>query len=379
MSSPVIIERIGRQKRDLGRFFDVAEKIQGSDRNWIAPLRSDLAKMLSPENPFFRHAEIQLFLARRGAEAVGRIAAILDRHHNDFHAEKTAFFGFFESVEDPEAARVLFEAASLWARERRMETLRGPANPSLNDEAGLLVEGFESPPAFMMPYNPAYYVALVEGAGFRKAKDLLAYWFDISPAPAERLGRLAERVKRAEPNIVLRPITRRSLARDLPLVREVYNEAWEKNWGFVPMTSEEMDFMAHRLKPLLDADFVWLAEAKRENGSLEPVGFFMTLPDYNQAIAKTGGRLLPFGWLRFLLAARRIRTLRVVTLGIKERWRMRGLNAVLFDTGLRTALRRGFTGCEVSWLLEDNDLVIRAVDVFGGHRYKTYRLYDLSL
>jgi hypothetical protein len=145
------------------------------------------------------------------------------------------------------------------------------------------------------------------------------------------------------------------------------------------MTSEEMDFMAHRLKPLLDADFVWLAEAKGENGSLEPVGFFMTLPDFNQAIAKTGGRLLPLGWLRFLLAARKIRTLRVVTLGIKERWRMRGLNAVLFDTGLRRALRRGFTGCEVSWLLEDNNLVIRAVDVFGGHRHKTYRLYDLSL
>jgi hypothetical protein len=319
---------------------------------------------------------MQLFVARRGASDVGRIAAILDRAHNEFHGERTAFFGFFECENDQETAGLLFDAAALWGKERRMATLRGPANPSLNDEAGLLVEGFDSPPVFMMTYNPRYYVSLVEGAGFRKAKDLLAYWFDVGPEPLARLGRLVERVRRREPDVVVRSITKKSLAADLPAVREVYNAAWEKNWGFVPMTAEEMDYMAGRLKPLLDKEFAFLGERRREDGSLEPIAFLMAMPDYNRAIAPTKGRLLPFGWLKFLLAQRKIKTLRVLTLGIKREYRMRGVNAVMFESGLRASLKRGLTGVEVSWLLEDNDLVIRAVRLWGGRLYKTYRIYE---
>jgi hypothetical protein len=319
---------------------------------------------------------MQLFVARRGASDVGRIAAILDRAHNDFHGEKTAFFGFFECENDPEVAGLLFDAAALWAKERRMTTLRGPANPSLNDEAGLLVDGFDSPPVFMMTYNPRYYVSLVEGAGFRKAKDLLAYWFDVGPEPLKRLTRLTDRLRRREPDVVVRSITKKSLAADLPAVREVYNSAWEKNWGFVPMTPEEMDFMASRLKPLLDEEFAFLAERRRDDGSLEPIAFLLAMPDYNVAIAATKGRLLPFGWLKFLLAQRKIKTLRVITLGIKREYRMRGINAVMFESGLRASLKRGLTGVEVSWLLEDNDLIIRAVKMWGGRLYKTYRIYE---
>jgi hypothetical protein len=257
-----------------------------------------------------------------------------------------------------------------------MATLRGPANPSLNDEAGLLVDGFGSPPVFMMTYNPQYYPALLEGAGFRKAKDLFAYWFDVAPTPLERFERMSERVRRKEPDVVVRTISKQSLAADLPKIREVYNSAWEKNWGFVPMTPEEMDFMASRLKPLLDEDFAFLAERRREDGSLEPIAFMMSMPDYNRAIAVAKGRLLPFGWLKFLLAQRKIRTLRVVTLGIKQEYRMRGINAIMFGAGLRAALKRGITGVEVSWLLEDNELVIRSVKIWGGRLYKTYRIYD---
>jgi hypothetical protein len=322
---------------------------------------------------------MQLFVARRGESDIGRIAAILDRAHNEFHGEKTAFFGFFECENDPEIAGLLFDAAALWAKERRMATLRGPANPSLNDEAGLLVEGFDSPPVFMMTYNPRFYPLLLEGAGFRKAKDLLAYWFDVGPEPLARLTRLVERVRRREPDVIVRSITKKSLAADLPAVREVYNSAWEKNWGFVPMTAEEMDFMAGRLKPLLDEEFAFLAERRREDGSLEPIAFLMAMPDYNRAIAATKGRLLPFGWLKFLLAQRKIKTLRVVTLGIKRDYRMRGINAVMFESGLRVSLKRGLTGVEVSWLLEDNDLVIRALDLWGGRLYKTYRIYDRDI
>ncbi|MEO8348964.1 MAG: N-acetyltransferase [Acidobacteriota bacterium] len=357
----------------------MAEGLYRHDPHWVAPLRSDVAKVLSNDNPFFRHAEMQLFVARRGSADVGRIAAILDRAHNDFHGEKVVFFGFFESVDDPDVAGRLFDAAALWGRERKMEVLRGPTNPSLNDEAGLLVDGFGSAPVFMMTYNPPSYPALVEGAGFRKAKDLLAYWFDVAPEPQARLERMSERVRKNEPDVVIRSITKRSLRADLPKIREVYNSAWEKNWGFVPMTEDEMDFMAGRLKPLLDEKFVFLAERRREDGSVEPVAFLMAMPDYNRAIAATGGRLLPFGWLRFLLAQRKIRILRVVTLGIKSEYRMKGLNAVIFAHGLRAALERGLTGVEVSWLLEDNELIIRSVKIFGGRLYKTYRIYERRL
>jgi hypothetical protein len=318
-------------------------------------------------------------VARRGSTDVGRIAAIVDRAHNDFHGEKTAFFGFFECENDPETAARLFDAASLWAKERRMAVLRGPANPSLNDEAGLLVEGFGSPPVFMMTYNPSYYPVLVEGAGFRKAKDLLAYWFQVEEGPLQRFTRLANRVRKNEPDVVVRTISKKTLSADLPKIREVYNAAWEKNWGFVPMTPAEMDFMAMRLKPLLDEDYTFLAERPRADGSLEPIAFLLAMPDYNRAIAATKGRLLPFGWLKFLLAQRKIRTLRVLTLGIKREYRMRGIHAVIFESGLRESLKRGLTGVEVSWLLEDNDLIIREMDIWGGRLYKTYRMYDRDL
>ena len=322
---------------------------------------------------------MELFVARRDSSDVGRIAAIVDRAHNEFHGERVAFFGFFECADDAEAARLLFDAAAEWGRERKMEVLRGPSNPSLNDEAGLLVDGFGSAPVFMMTYNPPSYPALFEGAGFVKAKDLLAYWFDVGPEPQARLDRMSDRVRKNEPDVVVRKITKKSLEADLPKVREVYNSAWEKNWGFVPMTPDEMDFMAGRLKPLLDEDFVFLAERRRKDGTEEPVAFLMAMPDYNVAIAAAKGRLLPFGWLKFLLAQRKVKTLRVVTLGIKTEYRMRGLNAVMFAAGLRAALARGLTGVEVSWLLEDNELVIRSVKMFGGRLYKTYRIYERAI
>lgn len=370
---------IGRSKKELHRFFDVADGIYGSDPLWVAPLRDDVAKVFSDRNPFFEHGAMQLFIARRGARDVGRIAAILDDSHNAFHSEKTAFFGYFESENDPAVANALFEAASGWARQRGMNLLRGPANPTLNDEAGLLVDGFDSSPVLMMTYNPRYYAALIEGAGFRKAKDLLAYWFEVKADPLARLTKLARRVAARETDVVVRKISKKSLASDLPKIREVYNEAWEKNWGFVPMTAAEMEFMAKRLKPLIDKDFLFLAEARRPDGSFEPIAFMLTLPDYNVAMKPLHGFLLPFGWLKFLLNIKKIRTIRVLTLGIKLSWRMRGIQSVMFEKGLQAALARGITGCEMSWLLEDNDAVIRAADLWGGRLYKTYRMYDRAI
>jgi hypothetical protein len=350
--------------------------VYSGDPHWVPPLRDDVAKVFADSNPLFAHAEMQLFLARRGNADVGRIAAILDRNHNEFHSEKTAFFGYFESENDPAVAGALLDAAAQWGRARGMTTLRGPANPTLNDEAGLLVDGFDSDPVLMMTYNPRYYPALIEGAGFHKAKDLLAYFFEINPEPLARLTRIVERTMSREKDVVIRKVSKKSLEVDLPKIREVYNDAWEKNWGFVPMTPEEMDFMAKRLKPLLDEDFLFLAEHRHPDGTLEPIAFMLTLPDYNVAMKPARGRLLPFGWAKFLLNIKKIRTIRVLTLGIKAAWRMRGLQSVMFQKGLKSALERRYTGCEISWLLEDNDLVIRTARLWGGKLYKTYRMYD---
>jgi hypothetical protein len=374
-----VIERIGRGRADIERFFDVAEPIYAGDPNWVAPLRADLAKVFKDENPFFRHGEMQLFVARRDGRDVGRIAAVLDRNHNSFHGEKVVFFGFFETVQDPEVAGKLLDAVSVWGRERKMAVLRGPTNPTLNDEVGLLVDGFDSPPVVMMTYNPPYYATLLEGQGLRKAKDLLAYWFPLEEKPLERLSRIAERFRSRASDVAVRNVSKGSLAADLMKLREVYNEAWEKNWGFVPMTPEEMDFMAARLKPLLVEELLWLAERKRPDGSLEPIAFMLMLPDYNQAIAPTKGRLLPFGWLKFLLASRKIRTVRVLILGIKKSYRQSGIQSIMMADSLRFLLSKGYTGAEVSWLLEDNELVIGAVRLWGGRLYKTYRIYDRPL
>jgi hypothetical protein len=376
---PASIERIGRTKADLSRFFDVADRVYAEDRNWVAPLRDDLAKVFADANPFFHHGEMQLFIARRGSEDVGRVAAILDRNHNAFHRENASFFGFYESANDPEIAALLLDAAAAWGRERRMTVLRGPTNPTLNDEAGLLVDGFGSPPVLMMTYNPAYYGGLLEGQGFRKAKDLFAYWLDLEEGPLARLSRVADRFRTRAPGIIVRNVARGGLARDLLKIREVYNEAWERNWGFVPMTPEEMDFMAKRMKPLLVEELLWIAEAKRPDGSLEPIAFMLMLPDYNVAIAPTRGRLLPFGWLKFLLGTRRIKTVRVLTLGVKKAHRMSGIQSIMMADSLRYLLSKGYTGAEVSWLLEDNELVIGAVKLWGGKLYKTYRIYEKAL
>ena len=379
MSGAVVVERIGRDKSGLTRFFDVADGLYASDPNWVAPLRDDLAKVFRDENPFFRHGEMQLFVARRDGKDVGRIAAILDRNHNEFHGERASFFGYFESENDPAAAKVLLEAAAVWGRERKMTVMRGPVNPTLNDECGLLVDGFDSPPVLMMTYNPTSYARLIEGQGFRKAKDLLAFWFPLEEKPLERLSRVADRFRKRESQVRVRNVSKGGLSRDLPKIREVYNEAWEKNWGFVPMTPEEMDFMAKRLKPLLQEKLVWLAETPRPDGTLEPIAFMLMLPDYNVAIAPTKGRLLPFGWLKFLLAQRRIKTVRVLALGIKRTHRMSGVQSIMMADSLRFLLSKGYTGSEVSWLLEDNELVIGAVRLWGGQLYKTYRIYEKAL
>jgi GNAT superfamily N-acetyltransferase len=373
---PHIVE-ISRQGGELGRFLKVPFGIQGRDPCWVAPILRDAAKVLSDANPFHRHASVKLWICRMNGRDVGRIAGIIDRAHNEFHGQSTAFFGFFESVNDPKVGKALIDAASAWAKAQGMTRLLGPANPSMNEECGMLVEGFGLRSVFMTQYNPPYYLDLMDAAGFGKARDLLAYYCDLAPEPLARLNRLAAGVFRRHPELEVRPVNRRRLAEDLRAVKEVYNDAWENNWGFVPMGDAEVDFLADRLKPIVNDELFVIARAGDE-----PVAFQLSVPDYNEVFARLRGRLLSWrvlGALPYLLGWRTTRLVRVFAMGVRKGWRQRGVDAVMFAKSLGAMLKAGHRGCDISWMLEDNVMVQRATELFGGRLYKRYRMYEKAI
>jgi len=368
---------LARNPRDVHRFLSVSYVIYRDDPHWVAPLLMDLKKVFTDENPLFEHAEAALWVAVRDGQDVGRIAGIVDQAHNRVQKDCAAFFGFYECVNDAAVSRLLFQAVTAWAREKGMKRLLGPMNPTTNDECGLLIDGFDSSPVFMMTYNPRYYVDLVEAEGFRKAKDLLAYHMNIAQCPLERLGRIAAITRRRHPDLTFTPVRAKTLVQDLGKVKEVYNAAWEDNWGFVPMTDAEIDFMAARLKPMLVEGLLWVAETPTE-----AVGFLLALPDFNIALKPLRGHLLTpklFGFLAYLLGWRRPTWVRALTLGVKAKYRNRGIEAVMLSEGFAAAAKLGARDIESSWILEDNAMMRRLLEVFGGKVYKTYRLYDRDI
>jgi GNAT superfamily N-acetyltransferase len=358
MDNPIQIVPLARTAAQVLRFLKVSYRIYAGDPYWVAPLLADLKKVFTDENPLLQHAEIALWVAVRDGRDVGRIAGILDHNHNRTQKDNAAFFGFFESVNDAAVSGPLFATVLAWARERGVRRMLGPMNPTANDECGLLVDGFDSPPVFMMTYNPRYYVDLVIAEGFKKAKDLLAFYIDFAKCPLDRMARIADKTRRRYPELAFTPIRKATLVRDLVKVKEVYNAAWQDNWGFVPMTDAEIDFMADRLKPLLVEGLVWLVESPTE-----PVGFMLALPDYNSAI-----KPYLFGWKCPPRG-------RCITLGVKEKYRNRGLESVMLTEGFRTGFKIGFKDAEASWILEDNTMMCRLLETFGGSVYKTYRIY----
>jgi GNAT superfamily N-acetyltransferase len=363
--------RVGsaRGRRARERFIAFPYALHRGDPGWAPPLRRDVRTLLSAANPFFAHAEAEHFLAERAGEWVGRITAIHNRAHNAFHHDRVGFFGFFESVDDLAVARALFDAAGAWLAERGLDVMRGPASFSTNDEAGLLVDGFETPAALMMPHNPRYYAGLVEGAGFARAKDLLAYQrrFD---RPPERLYAAARRLEKRR-GITVRPLDMKRFEHEVDLVKRLYNQAWERNWGFVPMTDAEIDFLAAQLRPVVVPDLVAFAEHEGR-----PIGFTVVLPDLNVALRKNpSGRLFP-GILRVLLASRGIDRLRVLLLGTVPEWRGKGVDALLDEKVWEAAHRRGYRWAEAGWILEDNHAMRNSLVRLGFEVYKTYRLYD---
>jgi len=356
---------------DLGRFLKLPFRLYRDDPNWVPPLISDLKNTLTPgRNPFWNHAERELFLAMRDGAVVGRIAAIVDRNYNEYHQSKLAFFGYFETENDPAVAGAILDAASAFARARGLTNVYGPANPSLNDEVAMLIEPFDSPPMVKSSYNPPYYPKLVEGAGFTKVKDFYAFGIDADQPIPEKFERVVKAL-RARPEITVQNPDLKNLKPALDLVKQVYNDAWSKNWDFAPMTDEELDDMARQLRPLIIPDFIFIILCKGEIAAMS-----IGLPDYNQVLKKMNGRLFPFGWLTFLTQRGKINQARLWTLGVMHKFRHQGFDALLYYESLLAARKHGFKHGELSMILEDNVPIIRPITNLGARICKTYRVYQ---
>ena len=363
-------------KKEFRRFLNLPYRIYEGDPNWVAPLIRDMKVMFDKrKHPFHQHSEVQPYIALRGGETVGRIVAIHNRNHVAYHSESVGFFGFFECVDEQKVANALLSTAADWLRDRGLEVIRGPASFSTNEQAALLVDGFDRPATIMMPYNPEYYEDLIANAGFHGTMDMVAYYLDNNIPPdfmLKREKRLSERL-----DISLRTLRKEDFSAELDRVLLVYNKAWEKNWGFVPMTDAEIRFMADELKVAVMKDPEQVIFA--ENAEGEPIGFALWLKDYNQALIKVRGRLFPFGILKVLRHSKPIDMGRVLTLGLVEEYRHKGIDSLLILRIFREAAAKGIGSGEFGWILDHNYAMRRAIEKLGSKVYKRYRMYDRDL
>jgi GNAT superfamily N-acetyltransferase len=356
-------------------------QLYASDPNWVPPIYNDRLTLLNPDkHPFHEHAEAQYFLAYRDQVLMGTISAHINHRHNEVWRDKVGFFGFFEVVEDEIVAQSLLDAAAGWLRQRGLEAIRGPESFSQNEECGLLVDGFDQPPVVLMTYNPRYYQSFLERAGFEKAQDLYAwdlqtdiFDYDVQKLP-RKFVRVAEEA-RQRPNLVVRNIDMKRFNEEVELVKSVYNAAWEQNWGFVPLSDHELDHFAQEMKMIVDPDLVLFAFIDGK-----PVGMSLGLPDVNQALIKARPQpntwSLPLTLLRFLWHRRKISSFRLWALGVLPEYRNLGIDAIFYVETARKAFAKGYERCEMSWILESNDMMNRIIERLGGKIYKTYRLYQ---
>jgi GNAT superfamily N-acetyltransferase len=361
---------------DKMRFIKFPWEIYKGMDNWVPPIIYDVRKNLDTvNNPFYKHSKIQLFLAMDGKTIVGRIAAIINDNHNNKYNDKVGFFGYFECINSKEVSIALFEAAGNWLKENGMDTMRGPVNLSVNDEVGLLVDAFDKPPVLLTLYNPPYYEKLITDYGFVKAKELYAYLFGEQhfadhQKSLDKLQRVSDIVIKRD-NIKIRKIVLKDLENELLKVMKVYNSAWIDNWGSVQMTAEEFKFVAASLKPLVDADIVYFAEV---NG--EPVGFSLSMPDWNQIFKHLNGKIFPFGWYKILTGRKKINAIRVMIMGIVPEYQRKGIEAVFINNTIKIGTSKGYKDAEISWVLEDNVPMVQTAVNLGAEKYKTYRIYD---
>lgn len=364
-------------KKQLAAFIDFPHDLHQADPNYVPELFIAQRDLLTPgKHPFFEHSTLQLFLAYDGNKIVGRIAAIQNNTHNRINKTLDGHFGFFDCINDQETADLLVDAARKWLIEKGLNNMIGPVNFSTNEICALLIEGFDGPPVAMMPYNPPYYLQLLEKAGFHKKVDLRAYKF-FAGAYNDRSLRLTtalqERLKRN--NIVIRKINMKDFKNEVIKVREVYNKAWDNNMGFVPTTDKEFDYLANDLKLVMDPDFVYVAE---QEGKL--VGFSLSIPDINQALIKIKrGRLLPWGLLKLLWYKRKIKGIRIMALGVIDGYRKMGIEACLYGLTIKTFQEKKFEYAEASWTLDHNELINSAIEQINGVPYRKYRIFEQAI
>lgn len=380
MAEAIDVRPVGSQ-RELEQFIRLPWTLYGSDPYWVPPLLSAMRRLLDTEkNPFFEHAEATYYLAWQYGRPVGRIASIVNFLHNTYQGETTGFWGFFESERDPKIFRALFDRVADDLRERGMTEMRGPMNPSINGECGMLIEGFDLMPSMLMPYNPPYYPELLEELGQQKLIDLYAYFILTANAGdgrenIQRLDRLAKAVRRRHPSLSLRTVDMANYEAEAAKLNDLFNAARRDNWGFVPVTDTEFAAIASDMKSVIDPRFIFIAE---DDG--QRVGCLMSIPDLNPILKKCNGRLLPFGWLRILLGKRKVRRCRVFGAATLPSHRNRGITALLFDHIVKEARRLGYEAAEMSWVAEGNRRSAGSLEsAFDVEPYKRYRIYTSAL
>lgn len=379
VGAPLRIEPV-EDRRALKRFLSMPARLYTRDRHWVQPLTFERLEHLNPnKNPYFEHAEVAYWLALRGGRPVGRISAQVDRLHLERHQDGSGQFGFLEAEDDPEVFAALFETAEAWLKARGMRRATGPFSLSINDESGLLIDGFETPPYLLMGHAPRYYRVRIEEQGYRKARDLIAYAFDVLAPPPPRARRLLERLSKGA-GLRFRPIAMRRFDQELQTIVDIFNDAWSDNWAFVPMTPAEVRYMGRNLKPILRAGYAWIGEVDGV-----PAAMTVTLPNVNEALADLGGRLLPFGWAKLLwrVKVRGTRSARMPLMGVRKRYQGTPKGAAL-ALGVIEAVRgwhaaHGAKEAELSWVLEDNLPTHDIIRMVGGRPYKTYRLFEKEL
>ena len=376
--SNIVIEPVNTRK-GMSEYVQFPFKLHKNDPCWVPPLIEErLAYFDTKKNPFWEHSRYQLFVARRGGQLVGTIGGVVNDNHNKVHEELAGGWGFFESVNDPEVSGMLLQAAEDWSRLQGMNLIRGPLNFSTNDEVGMLIDGFDTPPMVMMTHNPRYYPSLVEACGYVKAMDLYAWIYDIQKALSEapqKLYRVSSKAM-AKQGLHVRKVDMRHFDSEVEKIKVAYNGAWQKNWGFVPMTDHEIEHLANGLKPVIDPNLIFIAET--EDG--KPAGVSLSLPDLHQALKRSGGgHMWPLGIPKFMLARRHIDQVRLAIMGMMEEYRGRGADAVFYLETAQEALKHGYKRLEGSWILETNTMMNTIIERMGGYKYKTYRIYEKPL
>lgn len=368
-----MVDIVEINQQSLNKFVNFPFELYRNDPYWVGDLKEETRKLLREDNPFWQHSTRKLFMAYKDGKPAGRLCVLVNRKYNEYHHENIGFFGFFDAIDDQEVANALFSTGENWLRTQGVTAVRGPASPSSNHTYGLLVEGFDSMPAIMMPYNYPYYAGLIEKAGFTKAKDLLAFKRSKDDKFSERFLKVCERCER-KGGVSLRRIDLKNLEKEAEIIRDIYNKAWAENWGFVPLDKREMADIVSELKSIVRVEGTCILE---ENGV--PAGFYICIPNMNHVLKILRGSLYnPWRLIKAVWAWKRIKDARLIMLGVLPEFRKRGIDLIL----IKHIITHGvavWDWAELSWVLEDNVGMLRGIEECGCHPYKRYRVYQKEL